>query len=43
MDEVSNALWYLEDRLLDAASRVGERRRQAFEDEFGRGLPRWTR
>ena len=35
MDEVSNALWYLEDRLLDAASRVRERLFQAFEDEFG--------
>jgi phosphoenolpyruvate carboxylase len=38
MDEVSNALWYLEDRLLDAASRVRERLVEAFEDEFGRGL-----
>ncbi len=38
MDEVSNALWYLEDRLLDAASRVHERLAQAFEDEFGCGL-----
>ena len=38
MDEVSNALWYLEDRLLEAASRVRERLVQAFEDEFGRGL-----
>src|SRR5216110_1956840 len=38
MDEVSNALWYLEDRLLDAASRVRERLVQAFEDEFGGGL-----
>ena len=37
-DEVSNALWYLEDRLLDAASRVRERLVQAFEDEFGREL-----
>jgi phosphoenolpyruvate carboxylase len=35
MDEVSNALWYLEDRLLGAASRVRERLAQAFEDEFG--------
>ncbi len=34
MDEVSNALWYLEDRLLGAASRVRERLAQAFEDEF---------
>src|SRR2546427_598535 len=38
MDEVSNALWYLEDRLLEAASHVRERLVQAFEDEFGRGL-----
>ena len=38
MDEVSNALWYLEDRLLEAASRVRERLVQAFEDEFGRAL-----
>ncbi|HXL34247.1 MAG TPA: phosphoenolpyruvate carboxylase, partial [Gemmatimonadales bacterium] len=38
MDEVSNALWYLEDRLLEAASRVQERLVQTFEDEFGRGL-----
>src|SRR5260370_2027427 len=38
MDEVSNALWYLEDRLLEAATRVRERLVQAFEDEFGRGL-----
>ena len=42
MDEVSNALWYLEDRLLDAASRVGERLVQAFADEFGHGLPAVT-
>ena len=38
MDEVSNALWYLEDRLLEAASRVRERLVEAFEDEFGGGL-----
>ena len=38
MDEVSNALWYLEDRLLEAASRVRERLVEAFEDEFGRAL-----
>jgi len=38
MDEVANALWYLEDRLLEAASRVHERLAQAFEDEFGCGL-----
>ena len=38
MDEVSNALWYLEDRLLEAASRVRERLVEAFEDEFGRGF-----
>ena len=38
VDEVANALWYLEDRLLDAASRARERLMQAFEDEFGSGL-----
>src|SRR6059036_2637505 len=38
MDEVSNALWYLEDRLLEAEWRVRERLIQAFEDEFGSGL-----
>src|SRR5438046_1734581 len=38
MDEVSNARWYLEDRLLEAASRVRERLVEAFEDEFGRGF-----
>src|SRR5207247_1286660 len=38
MDEVSNALWYLEDRLLEAEWRVRERLIQAFEDEFGCGL-----
>src|SRR2546425_802601 len=38
MDEVSNALWYLEDRLLEGASRVRERLVEAFEDEFGSGL-----
>jgi phosphoenolpyruvate carboxylase len=38
VDEVANALWYLEDRLLDAASRTRERLVQAFEDEFGVGL-----
>ena len=38
VDEVANALWYLEDRLLDAASRTRERLLQAFEDEFGSGL-----
>src|SRR5439155_9873950 len=37
MDEVSNAHWYLEDRLLEAEWRVGERPIQAFEDEFGCG------
>ena len=38
VDEVANALWYLEDRLLDAASRARARLVQAFEDEFGVGL-----
>src|SRR5256884_2043485 len=38
MDEVSNALWYLEDRLLEAEWRVRERLIQAFEDEFGCAL-----
>src|SRR3989441_2089916 len=36
------SLWYLEDRLLEAASRVRERLVQAFEDEFGCGLARVT-
>src|SRR5881628_2701530 len=39
MDEVSNALWYLEDRLLEAAARVRERLVQAFEDEYGTAPP----
>jgi len=34
MDEVSNALWYLEDRLLDASMRVRERLVEAFAEEF---------
>lgn len=36
MDEVSNALWYLEDRLIDACARVREATRRAFADVFGR-------
>src|SRR2546422_923140 len=39
MDEVSNALWYLEDRLLEAAARVRERLVQAFEDEDATAPP----
>jgi len=39
MDEVSNALWYLEDRLLDASMRVRERLVEAFEEEFATAAP----
>jgi phosphoenolpyruvate carboxylase len=35
MDEVGNALWYLEDRLVDAASRVRQSTLRAFIEEFG--------
>src|SRR5918992_1781049 len=35
MDEVGNALWYLEDRLVDAASRVRQETLRAFIEEFG--------
>ena len=35
MDEVGNALWYLEDRLVDAASRVRDETLHAFSEEFG--------
>ncbi|HEU5186420.1 MAG TPA: phosphoenolpyruvate carboxylase, partial [Gemmatimonadaceae bacterium] len=35
MDEVGNALWYLEGRLIDAASRVREDTLRAFIEEFG--------
>ena len=35
MDEVGNALWYLEDRLVDAASRVRDETLRAFREEFG--------
>jgi phosphoenolpyruvate carboxylase len=35
MDEVGNALWYLEDRLVDAASRVRDETLHAFTEEFG--------
>ncbi|MGQ0715260.1 MAG: phosphoenolpyruvate carboxylase [Gemmatimonadaceae bacterium] len=38
MDEVGNALWYLEDRLVDAASRVREETLRAFTEEFGERL-----
>ncbi len=38
MDEVGNALWYLEDRLVDAASRVRQETLRAFVDEFGQQL-----
>ena len=35
MDEVGNALWYLEDRLVDAASRVSQDMLRSFIEEFG--------
>ena len=35
MDEVGNALWYLEGRLIDAASRVRDDTLRAFIEEFG--------
>jgi phosphoenolpyruvate carboxylase len=35
MDEVGNVLWYLEDRLVDAASRVRQSTLRAFIEEFG--------
>ncbi len=38
MDEVGNALWYLEDRLVDAASRVRQETLRAFMEEFGQQL-----
>lgn len=38
MDEVSNVLWYLETRLVDAASRVRQEMVRAFADEFGAPL-----
>jgi len=37
-DEVSTVLWYLEDRFLDAAGRVGERLSSAYTDVFGAAL-----
>ncbi|HEY7406727.1 MAG TPA: phosphoenolpyruvate carboxylase [Gemmatimonadaceae bacterium] len=38
MDEVGNALWYLEDRLVAAASRVRQETLRAFIEEFGQQL-----
>lgn len=38
LDEVSTVLWYLEDRLLDAAPRVHATLQRAFRDVYGRGL-----
>ena len=38
MDEVGNALWYLEDRLVEAASRVRQEILRAFMEEFGQQL-----
>jgi phosphoenolpyruvate carboxylase len=38
MDEVSTVIWYLEDRLLEASSRVGSATRRAFLDVFGERL-----
>ncbi len=38
MDEVSTVLWYLEDRLLSAVARVGDRVENAFATCFGRRL-----
>ena len=38
MDEVGNALWYLEDRLVHAASRVRQETLRAFIEEFGQQL-----
>lgn len=34
-DEVSTVLWYLEDRFLDAATRIGSRLEESFEEVFG--------
>ncbi len=36
LDEVANALWYLEDRLMDAGSDVQEAAERAFRSAFGR-------
>ena len=38
MDEVGNALWYLEDRLVEAASRVRQETLRAYIEEFGQQL-----
>ena len=38
MDEVGNSLWYLEDRLVHAASRVRQETLRAFIEEFGQQL-----
>ncbi len=39
LDEVSNVVWYLEHRLLDAAEAADEAAHQAFEETFGRAWP----
>ncbi|HYJ08953.1 MAG TPA: phosphoenolpyruvate carboxylase, partial [Polyangiaceae bacterium] len=38
LDEVSQVIWYLEDRLLDAAAEVGEAANNAFREVFGEEL-----
>ncbi len=38
LDEVSNVVWYLEDRLLDATTRFGQALSLAFEARFGEPL-----
>jgi len=42
MDEVGNALWYLEDRLVEAASHVRQETLRAFIEEFGQQLNDFT-
>lgn len=39
LDEVSNALWYLEDRLLDASTEVARTLSDAFAEAFGEPRP----
>jgi phosphoenolpyruvate carboxylase len=38
LDEVSQVIWYLEDRLLDASAEVGESANNAFREVFGEEL-----
>jgi phosphoenolpyruvate carboxylase len=38
LDEVSNAIWYLEDRLLDASKLLADSSKRAFRDVFGEPL-----